>query len=128
VRTADGRRPLARADDLLGFSSSDSTGFPKKSSTPRRSTQDRRVNLAEAAWGIRPERDRIQIKKFTPFRNAAGTVRGFVDVQLPSGLIINSIKLMVGAQGAHWLAMPAVKAADKEGNEVTKPRREGAVE
>jgi DNA-binding cell septation regulator SpoVG len=46
-------------------------------------------------------------------------VRGFVDVQLPSGLIINSIKLMVGAQGAHWLAMPAVKAADKEGNEVT---------
>ena len=41
---------------------------------------------------------------------------GFVSIELPSGLIINNAKLMTGPAGKHWIAMPAVKQLDRDGN------------
>ena len=57
-----------------------------------------------------------RIGKFTPFQNAAGTLLGFVTIELPSGLILNDCKLMVGPQGRRWIGMPAVKQLDRDGN------------
>jgi hypothetical protein len=34
---------------------------------------------------------------------------------MPSGMGINDMKLMVGPNGTHWVAMPAEKAVDKTG-------------
>jgi DNA-binding cell septation regulator SpoVG len=36
---------------------------------------------------------------------------GFLSVELPSGLIIRNLRLMVGPQGSRWLAMPAQQRA-----------------
>jgi DNA-binding cell septation regulator SpoVG len=66
-----------------------------------------------ATWGPRPpELPRI---KFTPWRNTAGTVRGLIDATLPSGLVINGMKLMIGPKGKPWVAMPAVKQVGQDG-------------
>jgi DNA-binding cell septation regulator SpoVG len=72
----------------------------------------------QASWGIKPAALVIKIRRFTPFRNQAKTVFGYLDVELPSRMIINGMKLMVGQKGGHWLAMPAEKAVDKSGNAI----------
>jgi DNA-binding cell septation regulator SpoVG len=72
----------------------------------------------QASWGIRPAVPAVKIRRFAPFRNQAGTVRGYIDIELPSGLIINGMKLMIGSKGGYWLAMPAEKALDKSGNAI----------
>ena len=76
-----------------------------------------------AAWGRRPAGNparattrSAKIRKFTPFRNEAGTVLGFLSIQTVSGLVINDVKLMVGPKGSRWLAMPSVKQLDRDGN------------
>jgi hypothetical protein len=59
-------------------------------------------------------------------------VLGYLDVEAPSGLIINSCKLMRGPQGAFWIALPAVKQLDPDGNPLVdangKPRWQPIVE
>jgi hypothetical protein len=50
-----------------------------------------------------------KIRRWQPFRNPAGTMLGFLSVALPSGLIINDAKLMLGQAGKHRIALPAVK-------------------
>ena len=40
---------------------------------------------------------------------------GFLSVELASGLILNDLRLMTGKNG-HWIAMPAVKLLDRDGN------------
>lgn len=57
-----------------------------------------------------------KIRRWQPFRNQAGTMLGYVDVQLPSGMIINGCKLMVGPNGKHWIATPSEKATNKDGS------------
>jgi hypothetical protein len=57
-----------------------------------------------------------KIRRWQPFRNPAGTVLGFLSIELTSGLIINDAKLMVGPAGRHWIALPANKQIDKDGN------------
>jgi DNA-binding cell septation regulator SpoVG len=42
-------------------------------------------------------------------------VRGYIDAQLPSGLVVNGMKLMIGPKGKPWVAMPAVKQVDQDG-------------
>jgi hypothetical protein len=59
-----------------------------------------------------------RIRKFTPFRNPAGTIRGFFNVELPSGLIVNDWKLMLGPGGKRWIALPSVKALDAAGHPI----------
>jgi hypothetical protein len=55
------------------------------------------------------------IRRWQPYRNAAGTIYGFIDVERASGLVINGIKLMVGHAGKYWVAPPAVQQRDKDG-------------
>ena len=57
-----------------------------------------------------------KIKRWQPARNAAGTVLGYLDVELPSGMVINGSKLMVGPNGKHWVAMPSERQLDRDGN------------
>ena len=65
-----------------------------------------------ATWGQKPQ---PRIRKFTPFRNAAKTILGFITIELSSGLIINDAKLMIGPQGRRWIDLPAVKQVDQDG-------------
>jgi hypothetical protein len=58
----------------------------------------------------------LKIRRWQPFRNSAGTVLGFFSIELPSGLIINDAKLMVGRPGKYWVALPAIKLTGKDGN------------
>jgi DNA-binding cell septation regulator SpoVG len=79
------------------------------------------LRRAEAAtWGDRGGRPPPQgkITKWTPYRNPAGTMLGFLSAQLPSGMIINGMRLMIGPKGAHWVAMPSEKRLDQEGQPV----------
>jgi hypothetical protein len=79
----------------------------------------RQFRRAETAvWGAMPPSTRTEILRWTSAPNLAGTVKGFLSAQLPSGLIINDMRLMVGPKGRHWLAMPAGKAVDKNGNPI----------
>ena len=67
---------------------------------------------------LAPAARSAKILRWQPFRNSAGTVLGFFDVELPSGMVINGCKLMIGPQGRHWIATPAVKAVDKDDNPI----------
>lgn len=80
------------------------------------------MRSGESLWGEPPAVKKYQpsIIKFVPWRNAAGTVRGFVSVQLASGLIIHDLKLMVSNRGQHWIGFPAQKQL-RDGNPVLDP-------
>jgi hypothetical protein len=69
-----------------------------------------------ASWGGRPPGPTAKITRWRPHRNAAGTILAFFSAKMPSGQIINDLKLMVGRQGRRWVAIPAIKAVDREGN------------
>lgn len=60
--------------------------------------------------GLPPERGpRLRLLKWSAHVNAARTMLGFLSVQLPSGLIVRDLRLMIGPKGARFLAMPAIK-------------------
>jgi hypothetical protein len=61
------------------------------------------------------------IRRWQPYRNAAGTIYGFIDVELASGLVINGIKLMVGPAGKYWVAPPALQQRDADGHPLLDP-------
>jgi hypothetical protein len=46
---------------------------------------------------------------------------GYLDVELPSPMIINGCKLMRGPNGRLWIATPAERQVDRDGN----PRLDG---
>ncbi|MFL5268836.1 MAG: hypothetical protein ACJ8AH_19960 [Stellaceae bacterium] len=75
-----------------------------------------------ATWGTRPAEaptcpaGGAKLISWRPYRNPAGTMLGFVSAQLQSGLIINDLKIMRGPKGALWVAAPAVKVLDADGN------------
>jgi hypothetical protein len=64
---------------------------------------------------LAPRHAPVKIRRWQPFRNPAGTVLGFLSIELPSGLIINDAKLMIGQAGKHWIALPAIKQTGKDG-------------
>jgi DNA-binding cell septation regulator SpoVG len=68
---------------------------------------------------LRP-RAEATIRRWTPLRNLAGTMLGYIDIELPSGMVINGAKLMIGPNGKHWLAMPSQKQVDRDGAPVMK--------
>jgi hypothetical protein len=53
------------------------------------------------------------LKKWTERRS--GALCGFAEVELASGLIISGLRIMRGERGL-WVAMPAQKQADADGN------------
>jgi DNA-binding cell septation regulator SpoVG len=61
-----------------------------------------------------------RLLKFTPLPGLKAT-RAFLSVQLPSGLIINDLRLMLGPKGLFWIAMPSVKMTGRDGNPLTDP-------
>jgi len=52
------------------------------------------------------------LMKWTPRRS--GALLGFCSVQLPSGMILNDLRIMTGRNGL-WVAMPAQKQLDRDG-------------
>jgi hypothetical protein len=57
----------------------------------------------------------VRILSWRPWRNDAGTVLGFISAELPSGMIVNGLKLMVGPKGKPWVACPATKREVPDG-------------
>jgi hypothetical protein len=64
---------------------------------------------------------RGKILKWTPYRNPAGTMAGFLSAELPSGMIINDMRLMIGPKGGRWIATPSEKRLDADGKPVIGP-------
>jgi|SRR6516165_4400315 hypothetical protein len=60
----------------------------------------------------RAQEIRIRCK---PFRNEAGSILAFLTLELPSGLVLNDCKLMVGPRGRRWIALPSAKQFDARG-------------
>ena len=69
---------------------------------------------AAISFGGKPAH--VRITRWRPFHNEAGAVLGYLDVELPSGMIVKGCKLMVGPLGKHWIATPAEQQLDKKGN------------
>jgi hypothetical protein len=67
-------------------------------------------------FGGRPAPRRTKIRSFRSWRNAAGTVLGYISAELPSGLGVNNLKLMIGPEGKRWIAMPSGRQVDRDGN------------
>ena len=55
-----------------------------------------------------------KILRFTPHQ--AGSMLAFLSIELPSGMIVNDLKLMIGPAGKPWLAMPSQKQVDRDGS------------
>jgi hypothetical protein len=66
-----------------------------------------------ATWGHRSG-PYAQIRRWQPCRIQAGTQLTFLDIELPSGMIINGCKLMIGPNGKRWIAMPAERQVDRD--------------
>src|ERR1700761_8905695 len=78
-----------------------------------------RPDLAHvAAWGGRPTPPQVTILAWRPQRNAAGTMLGFVDIELMSGMQLYGCKVMVGPNGRKWVAPPATIRRDDVGNPI----------
>jgi hypothetical protein len=56
-----------------------------------------------------------QLRKWTPGRYPAGTMLGFLSVELSSGLIIKDLRLIVGPNAGVWITMPARQQLDRDG-------------
>ena len=67
----------------------------------------------------------MKILRFSPLDPPRGQMRGYFDVET-NGLVLPDWKLMQGPAGEHWIAPPAIKEIDRDGNEVLnekgKPR------
>jgi hypothetical protein len=57
-----------------------------------------------------------RIRRWQPFRNPAGTMLGYLSAELPSGMIVNDCRLMIGPSGKPWIAIPSAKQVNKDGS------------
>jgi hypothetical protein len=74
-----------------------------------------------AIWG-KPGPAPIKLLRWMARPNSAGTVLGYCDVELPSGLIICDLRLMIGQKGERWIAMPAEQQRNRDGQIVLDDR------
>jgi hypothetical protein len=90
--------------------------------TPRRPS-GAELRRAAGLYGPGPKTGApvAKIRRWQPHRNPAGTVLGYLDVQLPSGMIVNGCKLMVGPAGKHWIAPPSQQQTNKDGSPKLDP-------
>jgi hypothetical protein len=72
-----------------------------------------------AAWGDKPPARLAKILSFREYRNPAGTMLGYLDVELPSGMRLYGCKLMVGSKGTRWIATPNLIRRNPDGQPVT---------
>jgi DNA-binding cell septation regulator SpoVG len=75
-----------------------------------------------AGFGLKPPPRGAKILRLTPYRNAAGTMAGFISAGLPSGMVVHGLKLMVGPQGKFWIATPDQKRRDQDDQVVLDAR------
>lgn len=61
------------------------------------------------------------IKRWQSYRNAAGRRLGYIDAQLPSGMITIGNKLMRGPNGTLWIPPPSVQLRHKDGSPRLEP-------
>ena len=67
-----------------------------------------------ATWGPKPLARQVRITRFHEYRNPAGSLLGFFAVELPSGMVIHGLKLMVGPKGRRFVGMPDAKRRDRD--------------
>jgi DNA-binding cell septation regulator SpoVG len=82
-------------------------------SRPRPPTETALRRAEAATWGPRLA-PAIKIRRFVPHHNTAGTMLAFLTAETPSGMIVHGLKLMIGPQGKHWIALPNVKRRDPD--------------
>jgi DNA-binding cell septation regulator SpoVG len=59
----------------------------------------------------------VFVTRWAPVRNPSGATRAYFSVELPSGLVVNDLRLMAGKKGGgHWIGMPARPMLDRDGN------------
>jgi DNA-binding cell septation regulator SpoVG len=59
----------------------------------------------------------MRIVRFAP-ATTGGPAVAYLCIETPSGLVLNSVKLMRGQNGTHWLGMPSQKRVDRDGKPV----------
>jgi DNA-binding cell septation regulator SpoVG len=68
---------------------------------------------AAVAFGGKPQ-PQAKISRFREYRNPAGTMLAFFSAELPSGLLVHQLKLMVGPRGRRFVGMPDNKRRDQD--------------
>jgi hypothetical protein len=71
------------------------------------------LRRAEALWGSPPPRKLPKLAKWTPCHNESGTLLGYAEVELASGM--RDLKIMRGPKGELWVALPSKKLFDAAG-------------
>jgi len=56
----------------------------------------------------------VIVRRWQPHR--MGSMLRFLKLEMPSGMILNDVKVMVGPKGPHWIALPAIKQTNKDGS------------
>jgi SpoVG len=65
-----------------------------------------------ATWGDKPPPRQPKLKRWTPLHS--GALRGFVSIELASGLVIHKLRIIAGKNGL-WVAMPAEWQLERDG-------------
>jgi hypothetical protein len=66
-----------------------------------------------ASFGGSPRRA-IRVLRWRGFPNAAGTVLGSLDIELPSGLQILDLRLGIGERGGRYITPPRTQMPDRD--------------
>jgi DNA-binding cell septation regulator SpoVG len=80
---------------------------------------------ATAGWGSKPQPRQARIVRFTEYRNPSGTMLAFFSAELPSGMIVHGLKLMVGPKGRRFVGLPAIKRRDGDDRAMLDPSGKG---
>jgi DNA-binding cell septation regulator SpoVG len=67
----------------------------------------------EVAQYTPPARARLRLVSFKPI--AKGQLRGFCTIELPPGLILSDLPVMIGSDGNLWVALPSKPVLDESG-------------
>jgi hypothetical protein len=56
----------------------------------------------------------VNLRKWTP-RRAGTTLRGFAEIELPSGMILSDVAVHVASNGRAWASPPSRPQIDRDG-------------
>jgi DNA-binding cell septation regulator SpoVG len=88
-------------------------------SRPRNAVE--RQAAETVGFGARP----LRLLKWQAYRNPAGTMLGFLDVELSSSLVVKNLRLVCGPKGRRFIAMPALKQTDGTWSDILDFRDRG---
>jgi len=69
----------------------------------------------EAVWGPRPAAARMRLVSFRPL--VKNSLRGFATIELPPGLILRELPVLIGTNGRAWVALPRKPVLDETGQQ-----------